>query len=105
MTLKLIATEGDTHTQECYVHCPLCPCTNAGTYTIPSNLQDFVYISNNLVVLDQQSYSACCTATCNASTALLFIGGVAAVRDGDSVSSNHSNTGVDVGNQSFVYSE
>lgn len=104
MTSKLISSAGDTHTQDCYVHCPLCPCTGGGTFTNESDLQDFVYISGNLVVLDQQSYSACCTATCNASTSLLSINGVAVVRDDDSISSNHSNDGVDVGMQSFVYS-
>lgn len=105
MTLKLIATAGDTHTQDCRVHFPLAPCTGGGTYNIPSNLQDFVYINGNLVILDGQSYSACCSATCVASSTTLFINGLAVVRDGDIVDSSHNNSGVDVSNQSFCYSE
>ena len=105
MPLKLVASAGDTHTQDCRVHVPLAPCTGGGTYNIPSNLQNFVYINGNLVILDGQSYSACCPAACVASSTVLFVNGLAVVRDGDIVDSKHSNTGVDVSNQSFLYSE
>ena len=102
MALKLIATDGDTVTQS-DAHIPP---AGGGTYYIsPVTLQSFVFVNGNLVVVDGQTYSAHGTNTCNASSDLLYINGKAVVRDGDSVSSHHSNSGVDVGNQSFMFSE
>lgn len=102
MTSLLIATSGDTETQEC-AHVP---CVGSGTYSIsPVTLQGFVYIGGKLVITDEQTFSAHGTAECVASTALLYVNGMAVVRDDDTIDHHHSNTGVDVSNQSFVYSE
>ena len=102
MTSLLIATDGDTETQDC-AHIP---CVGDGTYDIsPVTLQGFVYINGKLIIPDEQTFSAHGTAECVASTALLYINCMAAVRDNDTIDHHHSNTGVDVGNQSFIYSE
>ena len=99
--MALIAVYGDTVTQDDAHEPP----AGAGTYTIsPVTLQDFVSIEGDLIVPDQQTYSAHGTNTCNASTILLFIESVAVVRDGDAVSSHHSNTGVDSIKQDFCFS-
>ena len=100
--MALIAVDGDTVTQD-DAHIPL---AGAGTYPIsPVTLQDFVFIEGDLIVPDQQTYEAHGTNTCNASTTLLFIESVAVVRDGDTVSSHHSNTGVDSIQQDFCFSD
>ena len=100
--MALIAVDGDTVTQD-DAHVPL---AGAGTYPIsPVTLQDFVYIKGDLIVPDQQTYEAHGTAICNASTTLLFIDSVAVVRDGDTVTHHHSNTGVDSIQQDFCFSE
>ena len=102
MTSLLIATDGDTETQDC-AHIP---CVGDGTYDIsPVTLQGFVYINGKLVIPDGQTFSAHGTAECVASTALLYINAMAVVRDNDTVSHHHDNTGVDVGNQNFVRSD
>lgn len=101
MTLKLIATAGATEIQEDAHIIP----TGGGTYTIPSTLQDFVFINGALVILDGQKFDAHGEATCRASSALLYINGRAVVRHNDYIDHHHSNTGVIVGNQSFCYSE
>lgn len=101
MTSLLIATSGDTETQEC-AHVP---CVGDGTYNIPSTLQGFVYINNKKIIVNSQEFSAHGTATTVPSTALLYINGMAVVRDNDTIDHHHDNNGVDVGNQSFVYSE
>lgn len=102
MTSLLIATDGDTETQDC-AHIP---CVGDGTYSIsPVTLQGFVYINGKLVIPNEQTFSAHGTAECVASTTLLYINGMAVVRDNDTIDHHHSNTGVDVGNQSFIYSE
>jgi len=101
MTSQLIATDGDTEYQDC-AHIP---CVGDGTYNIPSTLQGFVYINNKKIIVNSQEFSAHGTATTVPSTALLYINGMAVVRDGDTVDHHHDNTGVDVGNQSFVCSE
>lgn len=101
MASLLIATDGDTETQDC-AHIP---CVGGGTYSIsPVTLQGFVYINGKLVIPDEQTFSAHGTAECVASTVLLYINGMAVVRDNDTVAHHHDNTGVDVSNQSFVYS-
>lgn len=101
MTSEFVASDGDTETQSC-AHIP---CVGGGTYSIsPVTLQGFVYIDGKLVIPDEQSFSAHGTAECVASTTLSYINGMAVVRDGDTVGHHHSNNGVDVGNQSFVYS-
>ena len=101
MTLKLIATSGDTETQE-DAHVPP---AGGGTYNILSTLQNFVFINGNLIILGGQTFDAHGTATCVSSSTLLYINGIAVVRDGDTVDHHHSNTGVDVSKQGFVYSE
>jgi len=101
MTLQLIASAGDTETQEDAHIIP----AGAGTYSILSTLQDFVFINGNLIILGGQTLEAHGTATCVSSSNLLFINGIAVVRDDDVVNHHHSNYGVDVGNQSFVFSD
>ena len=102
MATILVASEGDTETQECNG----VPCVGGGTYSImPVTDQEFVYIKNKLIIPCGQMFFAHGVAFCECSTTLLYINGVAAVRDGDSISHSHVNTGVDVSNQSFVYSE
>lgn len=99
--MVLIAVDGDTVTQE-DAHTPP---AGAGTYPIsPVTLQDFVSIDSKLVVPDQQTYEAHGTATCNASTSLLFIDGVAVVRDNDTVTHHHPNDGVNCIQQDFCFS-
>jgi len=104
MTTQLIATVGDHETQSCRVHCHLCPCTGGGTYEInPPNPQNsFAKINGKLILVNNDSFVACCAATLNASTTLMKINSIPVVRDGDSVSSPHSNSGVDVINQEFA---
>lgn len=102
MTLKLIATDGDTENQDS-AHIPP---VGSGTYYIsPVTLQDFVFIKNKKIIPSGQEFEAHGTATCVASSDLLFINGLAVVRNSDSVSHHHSNSGVYVSNQDFVYSE
>jgi hypothetical protein len=102
MTSLLVATDGDTETQDC-AHVP---CVGDGTYNIsPVTLQGFVYIGGKLVIPDGQTFEAHGTAECVASTSLLYINGIAVVRDNDTIDHHHNNTGVDVVNQLFVYSE
>lgn len=99
--MSLVAVDGATCTQEC-AHIP---CVGSGTYTIsPITLQTFVYIDNKLVIPNSTEYSAHGTATTVPSTSLLYINSMAVVRDNDTVSHHHSNSGVDVGNQIFVFS-
>lgn len=100
MVSKLVATSGDTETQQ-DAHVPP---TGGGTYSIPSTLQDFVYINNIAVIVNSQEFAAHGTATTVPSTTLTYINGMALVRDGDTVDHHHSNSGVDVGNQNFVFS-
>ena len=101
MTGILVASDGDTETQgDAHI-----PPVGGGTYSIsPVTLQNFVYISGNLIIPNGQEFAAHGTATCVSSTSLLFVNGIAVVRDGDSIDHHHSNSGVIVGNQSFVYS-
>ena len=101
MSLKLVATSGDTETQSS-AHIPP---AGSGTYTIPSTLQTFIFINGNPIILSGQTFDAHGTATCVASSSLMFVNEIAVVRDGDTIDHHHSNTGVDVSNQSFVYSE
>lgn len=102
MTSELVAIDGATCTQEDAHIIP----AGAGTYTItPITLQNFVYVSDKLVIPNSTTYSAHGTATTVPSTTLLYINGMQVVRDDDKVSHHHSNNGVHVGNQSFVYSE
>lgn len=97
--MTLIATDGDTVTQE-DAHDPP---DGAGTYPMsPTTLQDFISIAGKLAIVDGQTYSAHGTATVNGSSTLVFIEGVAVALDGDSVSHHHSNSGVAVINQDFV---
>ena len=111
MTPKLVAVEGDTHTQDCRHHCALCPCTGDGDFVIPSTLQDFVFINDKLVILDGQPYSTQCDSEhscdchCVASSTTLFINGLAVVRSGDFVDSPHKTYGVNTIQQSFIYSD
>jgi len=101
MTLKLIATSGDTEIQQ-DAHIPP---TGGGEYSITSTLNDFVFVNGNLVILDGQTFAAHGTATCRASSALLYVNGRAVVRNGDKIDHHHDNGGVIVGNQSFCYSD
>lgn len=101
MSLKLIATSGDTENQD-DAHVPP---TGGGTYTIPSTLQDFVFVNGKLVILNGQTFDAHGTATCYASSTLLYVNGRAVVRHGDTIDHHHDNSGVIVGNQSFAFSE
>lgn len=101
MTSKLVAIDGATCTQD-DAHIPP---QGGGLYTItPITIQSFVYANNCLLIQNGQTYAAHGTAECVASTTLLYINGMEVVRDGDTVDHHHSNSGVDVGNQSFVYS-
>ena len=80
MTLKLVATEGDTVTQEDAHTIP----TGSGTYSIsPVTLQDFVFVNEKLVVVDGQTYEAHGTATCVASSDSLFINSFAVVSNSE----------------------
>ena len=102
MSSQLVAIDGATCTQS-NAHIPP---VGSGTYDIsPITLQTFVYVNNLLVIPNSTEYSAHGTATTVPSTSLLYISGMAVVRDGDTVDHHHSNSGTDVGNQSFVYSE
>jgi hypothetical protein len=102
MTPILIATEGDTVDQDC-AHVP---CVGSGTYSIdPVTLQGFFYVSGSLVVPNGQTYEAHGTSTCVSSTTLLYVNGEAVCRDGDSLNHHHDTYGIDVINQSIVYSE
>lgn len=101
--MKLIAVVGDQVTQEC-AHIP---CVGAGTFTISPSLllNDFFFISNKLVLLDGDQFEAHCTATLVASSNVFFINGIAVVRADDSISSSHSNNGVECIQQNFVRSK
>jgi len=104
---SLIATFGDHETQECRVHYPEGPCIGGGTYNIvPSSPQNtFVKINGKLVLVDGDEFVACCSASLVASTTSFKINGIPVCRDGDAVNSPHSNTGIDVINQSFARSD
>ena len=101
--MKLIATVGDQETQS-NAHIPP---VGGGTYPIsPSNPKNtFVYIKGNLVLVNGDTFEAHGTATLVASSNLFFINGNAVVRDGDSITHHHSNSGVEVIQQDFARSE
>ena len=98
--MALIATDGDTESQEC-AHVP---CVGGGTYSIPSTLQSVAYISGKAVIVNSQEFPAHGTATTVPSSSLLYVNGMAVVRHGDTVDHHHDNGGVEVSNQSFVHS-
>lgn len=100
MSSSLVAISGATCTQD-DAHVPP---QGGGTYTITSTLQDFVFVNDIAVIVNSQTYSAHGTATCQPSTSLFYINDMAVVRDGNTVSHHHNNTGVDVGNQLILYS-
>jgi uncharacterized Zn-binding protein involved in type VI secretion len=101
MTLKLLATSGDTEIQK-DAHIPP---AGGGEYTIPSTLQNFVFVNGRLIILGGQEFSAHGTARVVASSKLLFVNGLAVARHGDNIDHHHDNGGVIVGNQSFAYSD
>lgn len=98
--MSLVATEGDTVFQD-DAHVPP---QGGGTYPVsPVTLQGMFYISGHLVIPHGQTYSAHGVATCISSTSLLYVNGVAVCRDNDNVSHHHSTYGINVIQQSFVY--
>jgi len=101
--MSLIAVDGDTVTQEGAHPDGDGNVFGAGTYPItPITLQNFVYINNKLLVVNGQTYEAHGTATCIASSSLVYIAGKAVVRDKDYVEHHHANTGVNCIQQNFV---
>lgn len=103
MTLSAIAVSGDTVTvDDAHV-----PSAGGGVYVVTSTLQDFVYVNDNLIVLNGQTFSFHIeTGTCNASSTLLYINGAAVVRHQDTATTpSHSNSGVSATTQNVVYSE
>ena len=104
---ELIATIGDEVTQQCRVHCALCPCTGGGTYSItPSNPKnDFAKISGRLILVNGDEFVACCNASLTSSTTIFKINGVSVIRNNDVVNSPHNNNGVEVINQNFARCE
>lgn len=103
--MELIAVDGDKTTCGCCV--VGLKCVGDGTYSIPSNLQDFVYISSKLVVVNDQSFPAYWSAVTKPISSLTFINGKPVVLEGCVVSrpSCDNCNPVVVENQDFVRSD
>jgi len=101
---ELIAVDGDEDTCDaCHV-----PPAGGGNYPIsPVDLQDFIFIEDKLVIVDNEDFEAHCGANAKATTVLAFIADIAICRNGDISQSQgcHTFEGITVSHQDFVFSE
>lgn len=102
MVIKLIAPTGSTHTQGAVGDPPV----GGGTYDWPdSQNNNFVFIESNEILVEDDTTSAYVTATATAS-AFITIEGNKIVRQDDEPTTSHPITsGIDVVNNTFVYSD
>lgn len=103
--MELVAVEGDKTTCGCCIEDE--ECVGDGVYSIPSNLQSFVFINGKPVVVNDQSFDAYWSAATKPGSSIFFIDGKPVVLAGCIVerpSCDNCNPVV-VSNQTFVRSD